>query len=436
MCIRANYLKLLRPLIFIRNYSSKNGYDIAIIGGGIVGTATAREILRRCNDLKCVIVEKEECLAMHQSSNNSGVIHAGIYYQPGSMKAQLCTEGMKLLYQYLDEKDIPYKKIGKLIVATDKQQVNTLEDLYERGLKNEVRDIRLIDGNEICSVEPNCVGLKAIHSPHTGIVDYGVVCESYGKDFVDSGGEIRYNFEVNAIRVTSETSYVLSNDIEKYPIQISSSKGEEINAGFVLSCAGLYADKVAMMHGGARDPAILPVRGEYLLLKPEKQHLVNGNIYPVPDVRLPFLGVHFTPKLDGNVWLGPNAILAFKREGYKYSDISVKELSESLRNRGFQILARKHLLFGIDQFLRSAIIRLQVKELRKYIPCLTVKDVMRGPSGVRAQAIDCNGSLVDDFVFDLGETGRVLHCRNAPSPAATSSLAIGRYLARKVLEIL
>ncbi|XP_073977768.1 L-2-hydroxyglutarate dehydrogenase isoform X2 [Rhodnius prolixus] len=427
----------IKKQIITRNYVSENNcnYDVAIIGGGIVGTATAREILCQNPNLKCAIIEKEDELARHQSSHNSGVIHAGIYYKPGSVKAELCTKGMDLLYKYLDNKGIPYKKVGKLIVATDETQIKTLEGLYERGLKNNVKDLRMIDCKEITSIEPHCRGVKAIHSPHTGIVDYAVVTKHYGEDFIKLGGKIHYNFEANSIRTFNETKDE-NSDVNKYPVEIASKSGKVLHAGFVLTCAGLYADKVATMSCGSAEPAIIPFRGEYLLLNPEKQYLVKGNIYPVPDTRFPFLGVHFTPKLDGSVWLGPNAVLALKREGYKSSDVSFQDIWEIVRYKGFHKVASKYFQYGVKEQMKSLFLNLHVEELRKFIPELCVSDVSRGPSGVRAQAISAEGELVEDFSFDTGSFKRVLHCRNAPSPAATSSLAIGSELANKVLNIM
>ncbi|KAL1139618.1 hypothetical protein AAG570_006600, partial [Ranatra chinensis] len=404
-------------------------YDIAVIGGGIVGAATAREIKKRNRGLSCVIIEKELDLAMHQSGHNSGVIHAGIYYKPGSIRAKLCTEGLKLSYKYFDDKKIPYKKIGKLIVATDKNEEKNLLELYKRGNENNVKDLRLIDGEQIKEIEPYCTGVRAIHSPHTGIVDWGSVTKHYGKDFKEMGGDIHYGFEVNKFDIASE-SVPGKTDILKHPVK-------SVNAGFVLACCGLYSDKIAVLSGGKAEPAIVPVRGEYLKLIPEKEYLVKGNIYPVPDPRFPFLGVHFTPRMDGSVWLGPNAVVAFKREGYGYFDLSLTELIDTLKYKGFQKLAFKFMSFGVKEFVKSAIIQLQARELQKYIPSITPKDIVRGPSGVRAQALDTSGNLIEDFIFDVG-TGkaakRILHCRNAPSPAATSSLAIANVLADKVLK--
>jgi len=409
-------------------YSSIPDYDLIIIGGGIVGVSAAREIKRRHRNLKCAILEKETSLAYHQSTHNSGVIHAGIYYKPGSIKAKLCLEGMKLAYKFMDERGIPYKKVGKLIVATHKSQEAGLMELYKRGQLNGVPDLKLIDASEISSIEPHCQGYKALHSPHTGIVDWGSFTKGLGEDFKEMGGDIHLGFEVAKFTPPAQSNS---------KIEVVSKGGQVVTSSYILTCGGLYADKLAVLTGGSKYPAIVPFRGEFLLLKPEKNHLVNGNIYPVPDPRFPFLGVHFTPKLDGSIWVGPNAVLAFKREGYKYSDINLKELAEVISLSGFRKLAFSNLSYGANEMYKSIIITSQVKELQKFIPSISASDLTRGPSGVRAQALGEDGSLVEDFVFEGGEDvsgghPRILHCRNAPSPAATSSLAIANTLADKV----
>ncbi|XP_060531757.1 L-2-hydroxyglutarate dehydrogenase, mitochondrial [Cylas formicarius] len=425
-------LKQILPK-FVRCLTSKpnNEYDVIVVGGGIVGTASAREFKNRHPTLKMAILEKENDLARHQTGHNSGVIHAGIYYKPGSLKAKLCVEGLRLTYQYCDEKKIPYKKAGKLIVATTEKEVLLLTDLHDRGLKNEVPELKLLKGREeIKKVEPHCEGLEALWSPHTGIIDWALVTQHYGKDFQQLGGEIRLNFEVNGFH---------ESDDPNFPVEITSKDTATVKSKYVLTCGGLHADKLAELSGCARDPRIVPFRGEYLILNPSKRHLVKGNIYPVPDPRFPFLGVHFTPRMDGSMWLGPNAVLAFKREGYRWSDINLSELMDALLYPGFIKMALKYPKAGLREILKSWVPSVQVKELKKYIPVITVEDVSRGPAGVRAQAMDSKGNLVDDFYFDMFKTGgnskigsRVLHCRNAPSPGATSSLAIAKMMADKL----
>jgi len=401
-------------------------YDVVVVGGGIVGVASARELLQRHPHLRMAVVEKEPKLAFHQSGHNSGVIHAGIYYKPGSLKAKLCVEGLRLTYQYLDKKNIPYKKVGKLIVATNDVEVQRLNDLHDRGIKNGVTDLEMIDGKRITEIEPYCRGVKALWSPHTGIVDFALVTEHYAQDFKENGGKVYLNFEVNDF---------VEADNATYPVVIRAKNGQEIQAKYVLTCGGLYSDKLAQFSGCSREPRIVPFRGEYLLLSSEKCPMINGNIYPVPDPRFPFLGVHFTPRMDGSVWLGPNAVLAFKREGYKWSDVNFSELMDALKYSGFRSMASRYLLAGASEVLKSVFKTLQVKDLQKFVPSITVKDVRSGPAGVRAQALDRNGHLVDDFYFDMGESPlgkRILHCRNAPSPGATSSLAIAKMISDKL----
>lgn len=304
----------------IDSLSSK--YDLVVVGGGIVGVASAREILIRHPKLKIAIIEKEKALAVHQSGHNSGVIHAGIYYKPGSLKAKLCVEGLHLSYKYLDEKKIPYKKVGKLIVATNELEVKRLKDLEERGIQNKTPGMQVIDGKQIPEIEPYCIGLKAIWSPETGIVDWARVCRSYGTDFTQAGGKIFLNFKAQ--------KFVETIGDADHPVTIMGNEDKRISTKYVLTCGGLQADQLAKLTGCSPTPKIVPFRGEYLLLNPAKAHMVKGNIYPVPDPRFPFLGVHFTPRMDGSIWLGPNALFAMKREGYKWTDINVKEFLESV----------------------------------------------------------------------------------------------------------
>lgn len=411
-----------------------SGYDVAVVGGGIVGLATARELILRHPSLRLILLEKEQQLAVHQSGHNSGVIHSGIYYTPGSLKARLCVRGATLAYEYCDKKGLPYKKCGKLIVAVEQEEIPRLRALYERGVKNDVRDLSIVDAKGIREREPFCRGIMALDSPHTGIVDWRMVALRYGQDFEEAGGTVVTGSEVNDIAMVTE-SPAGSAEGMKYPIAIRDKKGNEVRCRYVLTCGGLYSDRLSQISGCSREPRIVPFRGDYLVLKPEKHYLVKGNIYPVPDPRFPFLGVHFTPRMDGSVWLGPNAVLAFKREGYKVYDFNARDFADALSFRGLQRLVMKNLTYGIGEMYRGIFIGAQVKILQKYIPELSLSDVLRGPAGVRAQALDRDGNLVDDFVFDggVGDVGsRVLHVRNAPSPAATSSLAIGEMVADEV----
>jgi 2-hydroxyglutarate dehydrogenase len=319
----------------------------------------------RHRDLRVTVLEKEKTLAYHQTGHNSGVIHTGIYYTPGSLKAKLCVEGCKLIYQYCDQHNIPYKKCGKIIVAVDENELPRLEALYKRGLENQVKGLRMIEADEIKEIEPFCRGLKAIHSPETGIVDYGCVARSFAESFKEMGGEVHTGAEV------------IDFSFDKDAVTVHIKGGSSFVGHYVLTCAGLYSDKIASKSGCSHEPQIIPFRGEYLLLKREKEHFVRGNIYPVPDPQFPFLGVHFTPRIDGGIWLGPNAVLGFAREGYKLWNINLKELVHSLTYRGLQKLARKHWYYGLKEFYQSLFLRAQVHQLQKYVPDVTIDDVIR-----------------------------------------------------------
>ncbi|XP_027856945.1 L-2-hydroxyglutarate dehydrogenase, mitochondrial isoform X1 [Xiphophorus couchianus] len=423
--------KLLKGIASRRLHST---YDVAVVGAGIVGLASARELIQRHPALTFVLLEKEKELAAHQSGHNSGVIHSGIYYTPGSLKARLCVRGATLAYQYCEKKGIPYKRCGKLIVAVEQEEIPRLKALYERGLKNKVRDLSVVDAKGIREREPYCRGIMALDSPYTGIVDWRMVALGYGRDFEEAGGAVVTEFEVSDMSVVKE-SPAGSPDGMKHPIAIRNKKGDEVRCRYVLTCGGLYSDRLSQISGCSTEPRIVPFRGDYLVLKPEKHYLVRGNIYPVPDPRFPFLGVHFTPRMDGGVWLGPNAVLAFKREGYHLYDFDARDFADALSFRGLQKLVLRNVTYGLGEMYRGVFLGAQIKILQKYIPELSLSDVLRGPTGVRAQALDRDGNLVDDFVFDggVGDLGsRVLHVRNAPSPAATSSLAIGEMIADEV----
>ncbi|KAL9952047.1 hypothetical protein ACROYT_G039247 [Oculina patagonica] len=428
---------LLRPR-FQRHLATQASYDLVIVGGGIVGLGTARELILRHPTLKLAVVEKENELSVHQSGKNSGVVHCGIYYTPGSLKAKLCVEGLDLTYKYCDEKNIPYKKCGKIIVAVEKKELPQLEKLYQRGLENGVKDLKILDSKEIKEVEPYCEGLSAILSPNTGILDWAEVAKSYGDDFKKAGGDIYTGYEVTDFTCSPESSQSQEKEAgHTHPVTVHGKNVSPISCRYVVTCGGLYSDRLAEKSGCKKDPRIVPFRGEYLKLKDEKSYLVNGNIYPVPDPNFPFLGVHFTPRIDGSVWLGPNAVLAFAREGYKLTDVNVKDLIDALGYRGLRKLMFQYFTFGVGEYYRGIIKSAQVKQLQRYVPSLKVEDVEKGPAGVRAQAMDRDGNLVDDFVFDggSGDIGsRVLHVRNAPSPGATSSLAIAKMVAEKVQD--
>ncbi|TAM76709.1 L-2-hydroxyglutarate oxidase [bacterium] len=393
----------------------EGSYDIAIVGGGIVGLATARELGMRHPSRKIAVFEKERELAAHQTGHNSGVIHSGIYYKPGSLKATLCVKGKKLLWKYCDEKGIPYKSVGKLIVATNDAEVARLQDVYRRGLANDPdAGFELLDPKQIKEIEPNCAGLQAVRSPKTGIVDYGLVSRTYAEDAKTHGAEIFTGCAVEGIVVDGSQSV------------LKTTRGD-FSATYVISCAGLQSDRVARMTGSEPSPKIVPFRGDYFVVKPGRQNIVQGNIYPVPDPAFPFLGVHFTPRMNGEIWLGPNAVLAFAREGYTFFTINPRDLAETLTFGGFWKLAAKYPQIGYSEMYRDLSKRAFVAECQKFVPSLTVDDVVKGPAGVRAQALDDQGAMVDDFVFSGGKN--IIHVRNAPSPAATSSMAIGEYIA-------
>jgi L-2-hydroxyglutarate oxidase LhgO len=388
--------------------------DVTIVGAGIIGLATGRELLLRHPHLRLAILEKEDRVASHQSGRNSGVIHAGIYYAPGSLKAKLCVVGRRALWAYCRSKGIEYRQTGKLIVATNEDELPRLQALWERGQANGIEGLELLDAAGIRAHEPHCAGIKAIYSPVTGTVDFGVVAQSYARDVREMGGEIQTGCTVTGIAHNRDT------------VRIRTTTGE-IETRHVITCGGLQSDRLAKMTGGRNDPKIVPFRGDYLILKPEKRHLVNGNIYPVPDPSFPFLGVHFTPRMNGEVWLGPNAVLAFAREGYSFTTVDLRDLAETLTYSGFIKLAARHLKTGIGEMYRDVVRSAYVRALQRFIPELQIQDVLPGPSGVQAQPVKRDGNLIDDFVFE--GTGNVLHVRNASSPAATASLAIGAYIA-------
>uniref|UniRef100_F1L3J1 L-2-hydroxyglutarate dehydrogenase, mitochondrial n=1 Tax=Ascaris suum TaxID=6253 RepID=F1L3J1_ASCSU len=411
-------------------------FDVVVVGGGIVGCATARQLKITNPDLKIALVEKEDHLAPHQSGNNSGVLHAGIYYQPGSLKAKLCVRGIDLVYDYCDKNKVPYNRNGKLIVAVEPEEIPRLQALFERAQKNNCKQIEMIDGSKIKDYASHIQGLKAIWSPYTGIIDWGLVTRSFAGDFEKRGGTVYTSYPLRKFSFAGEsTKQGTPND---YPLVICSDPDlEPIHCKYVITCAGLHSDRVARLSGCPEVPKIIPFRGEYLLLTSEKKNRIKTNVYPVPDPRLPFLGVHFTPRMNGDVWLGPNAVLAYKREGYSYFSISPSDIYDALSFRGMQKLVFKYFGYGMKELYRGIWIRAQVKQLQRFMPDLSIKDVERGPSGVRAQAMDAQGNLVDDFVFDSGDgdiASRILHVRNAPSPGATSSLAIAEMINDKVAE--
>jgi len=393
--------------------------DLAVIGGGIVGLATSLQLLRRRPQLRLVVLEREPEVAMHQSGHNSGVVHAGLYYKPGSLKARLCRAGKAELEAYCAEHDIPLRRIGKVVVALDEGEVPRLHDLFERGTANGVQGLEEIGPERIKEIEPHAAGIRGLWSPETAIVDFKAVALAYAREVRGLGGTIETGRAVTAME---------QRDSE---VVLSTTQGPLV-ASHVVACAGLQADRVAAMTADPAPERIIPFRGDYYTLLPEARDLVRGLIYPVPDPRFPFLGVHFTRRIDGEVWAGPNAVLAFAMEGYRRRDISVRDLAGVLAYRGFIRLALRYWRTGLAEFWRDLSKRAFVGELRRYLPELRADQVTFGPSGVRAQALDPGGTLVDDF--RLGGSDRVLHVRNAPSPAATASLAIGGEVADRAAE--
>ena len=384
-------------------------YDIAIIGGGIIGLTTAYECQQRFPDKKIIVLEKEAGLVLHQTGNNSGVIHSGIYYKPGSLKATNCRNGIKKLLDFCDNNAIPYELSGKLIVATTEGEIPVLNNLYERGLANGLTDLKLINADECTEIEPHVFAIKGIHSPSTGIIDYRTVCSKITQKIVDNGGEIKFNSKV--INVGQKNK---NNIIETHT--------DKIESEFVINCSGLYSDRVAQFTQNVLDLKIIPFRGEYYKLKEEKRHLVKNLIYPVPDPKFPFLGVHFTRRIDGAVEAGPNAVLAFAREGYKKFDINFKDLAEIFLYPAFWKLGKQYWKIGSSEMLRSFSKTLFISALQKLIPEISKQDITTGGSGVRAQALTNGGQLLDDF--KIVRNGKTIHVLNAPSPAATSAFAI------------
>ncbi|KAN0023096.1 hypothetical protein ACTFIU_009179 [Dictyostelium citrinum] len=412
------------------NILNKPIYDVAIVGGGIVGLATGRELLKRNPKLKIVILEKENEIAPHQSSHNSGVIHCGIYYKPGSLRAKLCTKGSKLMYDYCNENDINYENCGKLIVATKEKEFQQLEQLYKRGIENGVPNIKLLESKEqLLSIEPFINGgLRAIHTPSTGIVDYKDVSKSFANDITekygyDSKSEIKLNFDAKNFKYNSNDKLLListgnedDNNNEK--------EEQSILTKYSIVCGGMNSDRIAKVAYGNDEPSIVPFRGSFLQFKPEFRHLIKGNVYPLPNPSFPFLGVHFTKRINGEIWLGPNAVLSFAREGYKFTDFNLQDTIDLIKNPGLFKLAKKHWRYGLGELYRDFNKDHFIELLKPYMPTITVDMLEYGGSGVRSQAISKSGDLIEDFIFDTPSDVPIIHVRNSPSPAATSSLAI------------
>ena len=390
-------------------------YDVVVIGGGIVGLATALQVQKHKPGFKILVLEKESALARHQTGNNSGVIHSGLYYKPGSLKATNCIRGYHLVIDFCREHGIPFELCGKIVVATDEAERPLLENLYQRGQQNGLQNLKKLSGEQLREYEPHVAGLEGLLVPQTGIVDYRLVAEKFGEVLTSRGAEIHLSEKVIALK----------------ECEVITDKGN-YSTKLIINCAGLYSDKVAAMTVNPLNVRIIPFRGEYYKLRKEKESLVKNLIYPVPDPNFPFLGVHFTRMAKGGVEAGPNAVLAFRREGYRKSDSNLKELSESLLWPGFQKVAKKYWRTGFGEMYRSFSKAAFTKALQKLIPDIREEDLVEGGAGVRAQACDRDGGLVDDFM--ILESSSAINVCNAPSPAATSSLAIGETVATLALK--
>ena len=395
-------------------------YDVVIVGGGIVGLSTAMRLKsEKFPDWKVAVVDKESELASHQTGHNSGVIHSGIYYRPDSQKARFCVAGVQALLQFCEENEIEYEQCGKVIVATHQDQLDRLQSLHERGIANGVQGLEMIGPERLSEIEPHAMGIQALWVPHTGIIDYRKVALAYAGRFKQSGGDIFTHAPVQKI-----TTYPDGLALE--------TPSGTLKTKHVINCAGLYADRVAEMMGEKVDVRIIPFRGEYFTLRPESNHLVKGMIYPVPDPRFPFLGVHYTRTIHGQVEAGPNAVLALRREGYRKSDWDPGELWGTLSFPGFWKMSAKYWKVGMEEIRRSYSKKLFVRDLQRLVPEIQDSDLAPGGAGVRAQAVSRNGAVLDDFRIIQGK--EAVHVLNAPSPGATSSLAIGAYIVELAAE--
>ena len=395
--------------------------DIVIIGAGIVGLSTAMHLTRDWSHVRLVVLEKENDIAQHQSGHNSGVIHSGVYYKPGSLKAKLCVRGAAAMVEFCREHNLPLQVCGKVILATTEDEVSRVRKLFERGQTNGVSGLQLLNQDQLREIEPRCRGIEAVHVPGTAITDYKMVCRKYAEIITSHGGMISTGSEVTSVQLrATETAVETSKEVFK--------------CRYVINCAGLHSDRVSRLSN--QEPAIMviPFRGEYYDLIAERQHLVRALIYPVPDPQFPFLGVHFTRRVHGGVDAGPNAVLALKREGYRRNDFSARDLAETFAYPGFWRMAKKSWRYGAGEFHRSFSKQQFVAALQRLVPEVQADDLVPDGSGVRAQALRPDGSLVDDF--EIVQTERMLHVWNVPSPAATASLPIGEVIAQMAARVL
>lgn len=393
--------------------------DVVVVGGGIVGLATARQLLVARPGLDVVVLEAEPRVAAHQSSHNSGVLHAGVYYEPGSRKAAWCVAGKRELEAWCADRGVPVHHVGKVVVATRADELPRLADLERRATANGVEGLRRLDVDALAEVEPHVAGIAALHSPGTGVVDFAEVTRVLAAEVVERGGEVR----------TSSPVVDLADRADR---AVAITRAEEVDARVVVTCGGLQSDRLAALTDHHDGLTVVPFRGSWSLLGGDTARLVRGNVYPVPDPALPFLGVHFTPHPDGTVWVGPNAVLALSRTGYRRGAIDVRDLRTTLAAPGFWRMAAAQARAGVRELWLDRAPAAMLAEVQRYLPAVTAGDLRPGPSGVRAQLVDRRGRLVDDFV--LSGDGRVVHVRNAPSPAATACLAIGAALRDEALE--
>jgi L-2-hydroxyglutarate oxidase LhgO len=396
--------------------------DLVVVGAGILGLAVAREALLRYDGLRVLVLEKEDRVAAHQTGHNSGVVHSGIYYPPGSLKAQLCVQGSRALYAYCEEQGIATERCGKVVVATDERDLARLDEIHARARANGVEGVTLLGEDDLRDVEPAVRGIRALHSPGTGIVDFRQVARSLAEEIAGLGAAIRARAAVHGMRRSGDRT-----------VRLATTAGP-VEAGVVITCAGLHSDRLARMTGGPVSPRIVPFRGRYHALSAEASGLVRGLVYPVPDPSFPFLGVHFTKQISGEVWTGPNAVLALAREGYRGWDVNPRDLWETLSYSGFRTLARRYWRAGLSEVRGDVSRKTFVRALQRLVPSVRAEHLAGTRAGVRAQALSSDGRLLDDFWFDRAD--RVLHLRNAPSPAATSSLALAEEVVGAAEEFL
>ena len=393
---------------------NNNTFDYAVIGAGIVGLSTALHL--RKQNVTVVVLEKEKKPGLHQSGRNSGVIHSGIYYKPNSSKSELSIRGRNLLIEYLKKKEINFRQEGKIVVDND---LNKLENLLDRSIELDMDGVRIVRDDELLSIEPNSVMLNGLFVPQAGVVDYKEVVQAYAKDFIEMGGEIKYIEEIKEIENINGLKSIKGNK-------------DTYNCEFLINCAGLFSDEIAKLDNMSPNVKIIPFRGEYYKISNTKNKILNNMIYPLADPDLPFLGIHLTKTANGDIEAGPNAVLAFSKEGYKWTDINFVDLTKVLTFPGMLKLGKKYFRTGISEMYRSLNKNIFVKEIQKLINGVDLSDIKQIPSGVRAQAVDKDGNLVDDFLFEEGENS--LHVLNSPSPAATASLAIGESIVSKILN--